>query len=181
MADLGVMALLLGMALSTYSVVGSVVGLKTGMPALVVSARRALYMTMITAFVASGALIAAFVQNEFAIKYVAEHSNSVMDRAFVWVAFYSGNEGSLLYIVLSYGRSAVDRGRLCLGMCRPGVEHLPGRDVLGDALLAVVQVAGAAASGPPGRFSCVLIGRRSRPGACRSGQAGAGLRPCGRR
>ena len=101
MADLGVMALLLGMALSTYSVVGSVVGVKTGMPALVVSARRALYMTMITAFVASGALIAAFVQNEFAIKYVAEHSNSVMDRAFVWVAFYSGNAGSLLYIVLA--------------------------------------------------------------------------------
>ncbi len=101
MADLGVMALLLGMALSTYSVVGSVVGVKTGMPALVVSARRALYMTTVTAFVASGALIAAFVQNEFAIKYVAEHSNSVMDRAFVWVAFYSGNEGSLLYIVLA--------------------------------------------------------------------------------
>jgi len=101
MADLGVMAILLGMALSAYSVIGSVIGMKIEMPALVVSARRALYMTMVAAFVASGALIAAFVQNEFAIKYVAEHSNSVMDRAFVWVAFYSGNEGSLLYIVLA--------------------------------------------------------------------------------
>ncbi len=101
MADLGVMALLLGLALSTYSAIGSAVGVKIGMPALVVSARRAMYMTTLAAIVASVALINAFVQNEFAIKYVAEHSNSVMDRAFVWVAFYSGNEGSLLYILLA--------------------------------------------------------------------------------
>ena len=103
MADLGVMALLLGLALSAYSVIGSAIGAKTGMPALIVSARRALYMTTLAAAVASAALINAFVQNDFSIKYVADHSNSVMERAFVWVAFYSGNEGSLLYIVLALG------------------------------------------------------------------------------
>ncbi|MCH8909132.1 MAG: cytochrome c biogenesis protein CcsA [Chloroflexi bacterium] len=101
MADLGVMALLLGLALSAYSVIGSAIGVKIGMPALIVSARRALYMTTLAAAVASAALINAFVQNEFSIKYVADHSNSVMERAFVWVAFYSGNQGSLLYIVLA--------------------------------------------------------------------------------
>ncbi|HIK89602.1 MAG TPA: heme lyase CcmF/NrfE family subunit [Dehalococcoidia bacterium] len=100
MADLGVMALLLGMALSAYSVVGSVVGEKIGMAELMVSARRAMYMTLAAATVASAALVNAFVQNDFSIKYVADHSNSLMDRAFVWVAFYSGNEGSLLYILL---------------------------------------------------------------------------------
>ena len=100
MADLGVMALLLGMALSAYSVVGSIVGEKRGMAELVVSARRTMYMTLAAAAVASGALVNAFVQNDFSIKYVAEHSNTLMDRAFVWVAFYSGNEGSLLYILL---------------------------------------------------------------------------------
>ncbi|MCH8114873.1 MAG: heme lyase CcmF/NrfE family subunit [Chloroflexi bacterium] len=103
MADLGVMALLLGLALSAYSVIGSAIGVKIGMPALIVSARRALYMTTLAAAVASAALINAFVQNDFSIKYVADHSNSVMERAFVWVAFYSGNEGSLLYIVLALG------------------------------------------------------------------------------
>ena len=103
MADLGVMALLLGLALSAYSVIGSAIGVKIGMPALIVSARRALYMTTLAAAVASAALINAFVQNEFSIKYVADHSNSVMERAFVWVAFYSGNQGSLLYIVLALG------------------------------------------------------------------------------
>ena len=103
MADLGVMALLLGLALSAYSVIGSAIGVKIGMPALIVSARRALYMTTLAAAVASAALINAFVQNDFSIKYVADHSNSVMERAFVWVAFYSGNQGSLLYIVLALG------------------------------------------------------------------------------
>lgn len=101
MADLGVMALLLGVALSAYSAIGVIVGEKNGMPELVVSARRALYMTTLTALAASTALITAFVQNDFSIEYVANHSNTLMDRAFVWVAFYAGNEGSLLYILLT--------------------------------------------------------------------------------
>ena len=100
MADLGVTALLLGLALSMSSVVGSIVGEKKGMAELIVSARRAMYMTLLSAVVASAALINAFVQNDFSIKYVADHSNTLMDRAYVWVAFYSGNEGSLLYILL---------------------------------------------------------------------------------
>ncbi|SVD23102.1 uncharacterized protein METZ01_LOCUS375956, partial [marine metagenome] len=94
------MALLIGLGLNAYSVLGSVIGAKIGLPELIVSARRALYMSILSSSVASAALIAGFVQNEFAIKYVADHSNTVMDRAYVWVAFYSGNEGSLLYIVL---------------------------------------------------------------------------------
>jgi len=100
MADLGAIALLIGLGLTAYSALGSVIGAKIGLPELIVSARRALYMSILSSSVASAALIAGFVQNEFAIKYVADHSNTVMDRAYVWVAFYSGNEGSLLYIVL---------------------------------------------------------------------------------
>ncbi len=100
MADLGIMALLLGVALSAYAAVGAIVGEKMRMAELAVSARRALYMTTASAAVASAALIYAFVQNDFSIEYVANHSNTFMDRAFVWVAFYAGNEGSLLYILL---------------------------------------------------------------------------------
>ncbi|MQF81415.1 MAG: heme lyase CcmF/NrfE family subunit [SAR202 cluster bacterium] len=100
MAELGTMALLIGLGVTTYSLLGSVIGVKIGLPELIVSSRRALYMSILSASVASTTLIAAFVQNEFAIKYVADHSNTIMDRAYVWVAFYSGNEGSLLYIVL---------------------------------------------------------------------------------
>ncbi|NQW21128.1 MAG: heme lyase CcmF/NrfE family subunit [Chloroflexi bacterium] len=101
MADLGVMALLLGLALSAYSAIGAIVGEKLQMAELVVSARRALYMTTLAVMIAAGALINAFVQNDFSIAYVVNHSNTHMDRAFVWVAFYAGNEGSLLYILLT--------------------------------------------------------------------------------
>lgn len=101
MAELGVMALMLGLVLSAYSAFGAVIGVKIGMAELVVSSRRALYMTTLAAAVASAALITAFTQNDFSIMYVADHSNSVMDRAYVWVAFYAGNEGSLLYIALT--------------------------------------------------------------------------------
>ncbi|GIT59930.1 MAG: hypothetical protein Ct9H300mP19_18780 [Dehalococcoidia bacterium] len=105
MAELGTMALLIGLGVNAYSLLGSVIGVKIGQPELIVSSRRALYMSILSANVASTALITAFVQNEFAIKYVADHSNTIMDRAYVWVAFYSGNEGSLLYIVLVFQSS----------------------------------------------------------------------------
>ena len=56
-------------------------------------------MTLPVAATAVGALVAAFISNDFSIKYVYDHSNLVMDRAYTWVALYAGNEGSLLYIV----------------------------------------------------------------------------------
>ena len=56
-------------------------------------------MTLPATVIAVGALVAAFVSNDFSIKYVYDHSNLVMDRAYTWVALYAGNEGSLLYIV----------------------------------------------------------------------------------
>jgi len=100
MADLGLMSVLLGLALSAYAATASVVGVKKRMPELLVSSSRSLHMTTLVTVVASLALITAFVQNDFAIKYVSDHSNTVMDRAFVWVAFYAGNQGSLLFILL---------------------------------------------------------------------------------
>lgn len=100
MADLGLMSVLLGLALSAYAAIASVVGVKKRMPELLVSSSRSLHMTTLVTVAASLALITAFVQNDFSIKYVSDHSNTVMDRAFVWVAFYAGNQGSLLFILL---------------------------------------------------------------------------------
>ena len=100
MADLGAMALLLGLVVSCYAAAASVLGEKMRIAELIVSARRSIYMATLCAAVASGTLIFAFAENDFSIEYVANHSNTFMDRAFVWVAFYAGNEGSLLYILL---------------------------------------------------------------------------------
>ena len=43
-------------------------------------------------------LVGAFVTNDFSVTYVAAHSNLAMPNIYTWVAFYAGNEGSLLFI-----------------------------------------------------------------------------------
>ena len=100
MAELGVIALMLGLVLSLYGAVASVAGRVYQIPELAVSGRRAMYMTLVSSFAAGGALIAAFVNHDYSIKYVFDHSNNAMDTALTWVAFYAGNEGSLLYILM---------------------------------------------------------------------------------
>jgi len=101
MAELGQLTLLLGLALTVYATLGSVLGARKGVPELVVSARNATYLITVVGGAAAVALIAAFVTNDFSIEYVYGHSSTAMDRAFLWVAFFSGNEGSLLFIVLT--------------------------------------------------------------------------------
>ncbi len=101
MAELGIFAIGLGLILSSYACIGSVIGQVRGLPEMIVSARRALYMSFVASLTAGVALIYSFVTNDFSIKYVFEHSSTVMDRALTWVAFYAGNEGSLLYILIA--------------------------------------------------------------------------------
>ena len=98
MADLGSIALLSALALSSYSVVGSLLGVWRGMTPLVESARRAVYLAALALVVATVSLVVAFIGNDFEVSYVAQHSNLAMPRIYTWVAFYAGNEGSLLFI-----------------------------------------------------------------------------------
>jgi cytochrome c-type biogenesis protein CcmF len=48
--------------------------------------------------VATLSLVSAFINRDFEIAYVARHSDLAMAGRFTWVAFYAGNEGSLLFI-----------------------------------------------------------------------------------
>lgn len=107
MAELGVIALLLGLGLSAYAAVGSVIGQSRGVPELVVSARRSMYMSAVAAVAAGLTLLTAFMQNDFSLQYVYDHSNTVLGRGFTFVAFYSGNEGSLLYILMALALMSV--------------------------------------------------------------------------
>ena len=102
MAQLGQITLMLALALAVYSTLGSVLGVRRGVPDLVVSARRAAYLIVPVSFAAAAALIYAFVTNDFSIAYVYDHSSTAMNRAFLWVAFFSGNEGSLLFIAMTF-------------------------------------------------------------------------------
>ncbi|MCY4476278.1 MAG: cytochrome c biogenesis protein CcsA [Chloroflexi bacterium] len=101
MDQIGTTAIWLGVAVSAYAAITSLVGAKGAVPELVVSGRRAVYMAFLVALVASAALLIAFLTNDFSIKYVANNSNIVMGRGYTLVAFYAANEGSLLYITLA--------------------------------------------------------------------------------
>jgi cytochrome c-type biogenesis protein CcmF len=98
MSDLGAISLWIALALSSYAAIGSVLGKLRGVPALVESAQKAVYLLVLVLLVATLSLIAAFISHDFEVAYVAAHSSLAMPEIFTWVAFYAGNEGSLLYI-----------------------------------------------------------------------------------
>ena len=106
MADLGTATITLALALAAYGFVASFVGANGRQAALVVSGRRANYMATLALGVAVLALVTAFLSNDFSIRYVAEHSNLAMPRIYTWVAFYAGNEGSLLFVAFALSSMA---------------------------------------------------------------------------
>ena len=109
MAEAGFISLLIALALSVYGLIGSVVGKGTGAHQLQESAKRTAYIVPVALLISTLALVVAFLRHDFKLEYVAGHSNLAMDPIYTWVAFYSGNEGSLLYIafVLSLMTAAV--------------------------------------------------------------------------
>ena len=98
MADLGEISLWLGLALACYALFGSVAGRVRGIPPLVVSARRSVYVVALVMLVATLSLVVSFINRDYEVAYVAAHSSNAMADIYTWVAFYAGNEGSLLYI-----------------------------------------------------------------------------------
>ncbi|PKB65789.1 MAG: hypothetical protein BZY82_06975 [SAR202 cluster bacterium Io17-Chloro-G3] len=100
MSELGSLTLLIGLGLALFAIMGSVLGSICKIPPLEKSAKNATYVLPIILAVSTLNLIAAFVVGDFSIAYVAENSNLVMDRPYIWVALYAGNEGSLLFIAL---------------------------------------------------------------------------------
>ncbi len=101
MADLGAACLWMGLALATYSFFASIGGQLRGSPALVDSGRKASYVLVVVLLVSTLSLVQSFIARDFSLQYVAEHSNLAMPNIFTWVAFYAGNEGSLLYIAFA--------------------------------------------------------------------------------
>ena len=103
MADLGSIALLCAFALSSYAALGSLLGAWKHMPPLIDSSRHAVYLAALSLVVATVGLVGAFLAHDFEVSYVAQHSNLAMPRGYTWVAFYAGNEGSLLFIATVLG------------------------------------------------------------------------------
>jgi cytochrome c-type biogenesis protein CcmF len=96
-SDLGAIAQTLALVFALYAIASSALGARLDRPALVASGRRALYV--VTAFLVTAcvSLILSFTTHDFGARYVYEHSSLSMPWQYTTTAFYSGQEGSLLY------------------------------------------------------------------------------------
>ena len=100
--DAGNLALPIAFLVGAYAAAASFLGAWQRIPTLVSSARYGLFTVPVLLAIATLALVYAFVDNDFSVRYVAENSNLAMPVAYTWVAFYAGNAGSLLFIALAF-------------------------------------------------------------------------------
>ena len=105
--EAGQIALALAFMVSLYATLASFIGVARRSQELLVSGRLGMYSVPVLLIVATGALIYAFVNNDFSVRYVAENSSLAMPRAYTWVAFYAGNAGSMLYIAMIFALMSV--------------------------------------------------------------------------
>ena len=99
MNNFGFYIMILGFVLSLHSSLFFFLGNLKNNKILIISAQRSFYLVIAMVSITSFSLIYSFLTNDFSNIYVANHSSLDMNRALTLVAFYSGNEGSLMYIL----------------------------------------------------------------------------------
>src|SRR5258707_7000619 len=97
MAALGQICIVGAFGLSLYAIVSSVVGVRLKTRELVASGQHAAWAVTALITAASLTLLTAFAVHDFSLRYVWEHSSRAMSVDLVLAAFYSGQQGSLLY------------------------------------------------------------------------------------
>src|SRR5687768_3825759 len=97
MADFGHIAIVAAFVVAVYAALVAPLSVRMRAPELGASAHNAVYGVAALMIVASCTLLAAFLTNDFSIRYVAEHSSREMPLSLVAAAFYGGQAGSLLY------------------------------------------------------------------------------------
>lgn len=100
MNNFGFYILILGFILSIYSSTLFILGFYKENKIMILSATRSYYLSILMIFASCFSLITLFLSNDFSNIYVFNHSSFDMNKALTFVAFYAGNEGSLLYILL---------------------------------------------------------------------------------
>ena len=102
MVDVGHMALVIALVVAGYVAVASFLGAWRRIPELAASGRYGLYTVPALLLVSTLAVVYAFLNHDFSVRYVAENSNLAMPRAYTWVALYAGNAGSLLFLAFVF-------------------------------------------------------------------------------
>jgi cytochrome c-type biogenesis protein CcmF len=97
MAALGQICIVGAFALSLYAIVSSLAGVRWRVRELIASGQHAAWAVTGLITAASITLIIAFAVHDFSLRYVWEHSSRAMSMDLILAAFYSGQQGSLLY------------------------------------------------------------------------------------
>src|SRR5262245_34103609 len=97
MTILGQLSLWLALLLAVWGSVIGVLGGQQRRPELIASSRRTCYALAAVLTVAATSLITALVRHDFNVAYVAGHISRNLPMAYTVAAFYSGQEGSLLF------------------------------------------------------------------------------------
>jgi cytochrome c-type biogenesis protein CcmF len=108
-ALVGTVSLALALALALYGGSAAIVGVRTGRPRVVESARTAAFSLFALVVVANLAMLAALLADDFTLRYVATNSSTSTPTFFKVLALWSADEGSLLLwnLVLSGYLAAV--------------------------------------------------------------------------
>src|ERR687886_679680 len=97
MGPLGQITIVGACALAVYAALSSLIGVRLRVRELVASGQNAAYGVTALITAASLTLIAALATHDFSLRYVWDHSSRAMPQDLVLAAFYSGQQGSLLY------------------------------------------------------------------------------------
>ena len=100
MAELGRAALLVTLGLAAYALLAGAYAASTHRRRLAESARNALVASFFSTLVAAVVLAAAFVRDDFSLRYVTERSSRALPTPYKLSAFWGGQEGSLLLWLL---------------------------------------------------------------------------------
>ena len=96
--SLGDMVIKLSLGMYIYSIFAISIGIRYHDFKFIYSARLASYLGTFLLLLSTITLVLGFVNHDYSIQYVADHSSNTMPYVYTWIAFYSGNEGSLLFI-----------------------------------------------------------------------------------
>src|SRR6266487_990203 len=96
LSRLGTFALVLALGLAVYGLIAGIFGRRKRDAVLVESARTTAFSLLAVVAAANGAMLAAILTNDFAIRYVAENSSRSTPTFFKVLSLWSADEGSLL-------------------------------------------------------------------------------------
>ena len=96
MTTVGFVALALALAISIYTAVASILGVRRSSPKLAANVQKGIIAVAALATLASAILLYLLLARDFQVEYVYQHVSTYLPTIYVLSAFWAGQEGSLL-------------------------------------------------------------------------------------